>query len=111
MRSLSHAAAFALFLALLIAACGTPTPRSDGEAGSGFPHGEDWTWGHGPNARANEEACLVCHDPEPVDGIDYRVPDWPPPCNGCHPYPMPERIEDETTASRSSDASGSEGSG
>lgn len=78
----------------VLVSCGLPTERSAGEPGSGFPHADNWRWEHGPNGRANAEACTVCHDAEAEEDVDYRGGERLPPCNGCHDWPLEERPED-----------------
>ena len=92
LRALVRSAGLLAAVALL--SCGLPTERSDGEPGSGFPHADNWRWEHGPNARANSEACGVCHDIEAEEDVDYRGGERLVPCNGCHGWPLEERPED-----------------
>lgn len=87
------ASALGLLALFALFACGLPTPRSDGEPGSGFPHTENWRFEHGPNGRENPDACYVCHDEEAETGVDYVGGERLPPCNGCHGWPLDENPE------------------
>ncbi len=84
-----------LGIALAAVACGRSIPKAEGEPGSGFPHPEGWMEGHWDAGRANPEACYFCHEEEGQPGVDYLGGEALPPCNGCHGWPLPERLPDE----------------
>ncbi len=82
----------AVLLLLSVAACGYPYPASDGSDPAFFPHDEDWRLGgHWEDGRNNTLTCLICHDEYAEEDVDYRGGEAPPPCNGCHSWPLNDR--------------------
>lgn len=95
MKGLFDARWVALVAVLLIgAACGRPYPASDGDLEGAFPHDDEWVLGgHWDGGRNDLDICLICHEEEAEEEVDYS--EDPPPCDVCHSWPLPPRPASE----------------